>query len=295
MLTPFTAENKIDENALEKLTEWYIGSGVNGLFAACQSSEIFCLTLEERLKIVEITVKAAKGRVPIIASANISDGLEKQAEELNAVWKSGVDAVILLSNRLAAQDEDSRIWVENLHKLLSMLDADMKLGMYECPYPYKRVLNEQELQAMIDTGRFFFIKDTCCSIDIIRKKLHQIKGSSIQLFNANTATLLESLVAGAAGYCGVMANFHPELYVWLCENYQEDRAEIVSDILTLNSLIERQLYPVNAKWHLKEIEGLPLEIYARVQNSAALTDTCKKEVRVMDKITNGIFKKYCIK
>ena len=29
MLTPFTAENKIDENALEKLTEWYIGSGVN--------------------------------------------------------------------------------------------------------------------------------------------------------------------------------------------------------------------------------------------------------------------------
>ena len=58
-------------------------------------------------------------------------------------------------------------------------------------------------------------------------------------------TLLEYLKAGADGYCGVMANFHPELYVWLCEHYKEADAQIVSNVLTMNSLIERQLYPVN--------------------------------------------------
>lgn len=289
MLTPFTEKNTVDEDALKELVEWYIANGVNGLFAACQSSEIFYLTLEERLKIVEITVQAAKGRVPVIASANISDDFDEQAKELNGVWKLGVDAVILLSNRLATQNEDSKVWIDNMHKLLNMLEPNMKLGMYECPYPYKRVLSEAELQAMVDTGRFYFVKDTCCDIQTIRRKLSQIKGSTIQLFNANTTTLLESLEEGADGYCGVMANFHPELYVWLCEHYKEEKAKKVSDLLTMNSLIERQLYPVNAKWHLKEIEKLPMEIYARVQDSEKMTETFKKEVQVMNELSKDMF------
>ena len=44
----------------------------------------------------------------------------------------------------------------------------------------------------------------------------------MKLYNANTATLLESMREGAAGYSGVMANFHPELYVWLTENWKNE-------------------------------------------------------------------------
>ncbi len=293
MLTPYTDDNKIDEQALSRLTDWYIENGVNGLFAACQSSEIFYLNLEERLRIVETTLRTAHGRVPVIASANISDSIEDQAKELNAVWKLGVDAVIILSNRLAAQDESSEVWIANLKKLLDLLDPDMKLGIYECPYPYKRVVNDKELQAMLDTNRFYFFKDTCCDIKTIRRKIEQIKGSSIQLFNANTSTLLESLRDGADGYCGVMANFHPKLYVWIYKHYMEEKAEKVSDILTMNSLIERQLYPVNAKWHLKNIEKIPMNIYARSQDCNLLTDTFIKEVQAMDNLSKETYKTYC--
>lgn len=293
MLTPYTEKNLIDEDALASLTEWYIKSGVKGLFAACQSSEIFYLNLEERLKIVEVTLKAAKGRVPVIASANTSDSLEKQAEELNAVWDLGADAVILLSNRLAKSEESSVIWVENFYRLLERLNPDIRLGIYECPFPYKRVLNEPEIQAMIDTGKFYFLKDTCCDIATIDRKLQQIKGSCMQLFNANTATLLQSLRDGADGYCGVMANFHPELYVWLCEHFAEEKAEKVSHVLTMNALIERQLYPVNAKWHLRNLERLPMQIYSRCQDDALMSDTFQKEVRVMDELSKDTYHRYC--
>lgn len=293
MLTPFTSDNRVDEKALRKLTEWYIESGVSGLFAACQSSEIFYLSLEERLKITEITLDAANGRVPVISSANTSDSLEDQAKELNAVWNLGVDAVILLSNRLAGQEESSDVWIANLHKLLGLLNEDMRLGMYECPCPYKRILNEKELQAMMDTGRFSFIKDTCSDIELIRKKLKQIKGSALQLFNANSTTLLDSLKEGADGYCGVMANFHPEIYVWLCSHYMEENAREVNDILSINALIEKQLYPVNAKWHLRELEGLPMEIDARAQDCRRMTETFKEEVRIMDRLTNKMYAKLC--
>lgn len=292
MLTPFTKEKKIDEAALAELTEWYICSGVKGLFAACQSSEIFYLNLEERLKITEITVKTAAGRVPVIASGNTSESLEEQAKELNAMWDLGVDAVILLSNRLAKQEESQEIWIENLHKLLAMLNPEMKLGIYECPYPYKRVIGEAELNAMLETDRFYFVKDTCCDAEIIRRKLRQTKNSKIQIFNANTSTLLESLRDGADGYCGVMANFHPAMYVWLCDHIHHENAEKVSALLTMNSLIERQLYPTNAKWHLGAIEGLSLMPYARNQECMLLTDTFKKEIRMMHELTQWAYRSW---
>lgn len=73
MLTPFDKNGEVDYLALEKLTEWYIAHKVSGLFAVCQSSEMFCLSLEERMKVAETVVRTADGRVPVIASGHISD------------------------------------------------------------------------------------------------------------------------------------------------------------------------------------------------------------------------------
>ena len=60
MLTPFTENNEVDYEALGKLIDWYIEKGVNGLFADCQSSEMFFLSLEERVKIGEFVKKTCR-------------------------------------------------------------------------------------------------------------------------------------------------------------------------------------------------------------------------------------------
>ena len=46
MLTPFTGENEVDYESLGRLVDWYIEAGVAGLFADCQSSEMFYLSLK---------------------------------------------------------------------------------------------------------------------------------------------------------------------------------------------------------------------------------------------------------
>ena len=58
--------------------------------------------------------------------------------------------------------------------------------------------------------------------------------------------------------------------------------------LTMASLIERQLYPVNAKYHLKTIEHLPVETTCRVKDDAGLTATFQDEVRQMDVLLSEI-------
>ena len=255
MLTPFTENNEVDYEALGKLIDWYIEKGVNGLFADCQSSEMFFLSLEERVKIGEFVKKHADGRVPVVTSGHISDSLEDQAKELTVIAGTGADAVILLTNRLAKENESDEVWLENLKKLLEMIPKDVPLGFYECPYPYKRIISPELLKWCADTGRFYFIKDTSCDIENMKAKLEVIKGTNLKLFNANTSTLLETLELGASGYSGVMANFHPELYVKLCNIYKEDpsKARKIADFLTVASLIERQVYPVNAKFYQKSI------------------------------------------
>ena len=255
MLTPFTENNEVDYEALGKLVDWYIEKGVNGLFADCQSSEMFFLSLEERVKIGEFVKKHADGRVPVVTSGHISDSLEDQAKELTAIAGTGADAVILLTNRLAKENESDEVWLENLKKLLEKIPKDVPLGFYECPYPYKRIISPELLKWCANTGRFYFIKDTSCDIENMKAKLEVIKGTNLKLFNANTSTLLETLELGASGYSGVMANFHPELYVKLCNIYKEDssKARKIADFLTVASLIERQVYPVNAKFYQKSI------------------------------------------
>ena len=61
MLTPYTLDNRVDTQALERLTNWYIEQGVSGLFAVCQTSEMFFLSLEERELIARTVVRAAGG------------------------------------------------------------------------------------------------------------------------------------------------------------------------------------------------------------------------------------------
>lgn len=293
MITPFTKENKIDFDALEKMIEWYVQKGVDGLFAVCQSSEMFFLDLEERVQLARFVKDKAAGRVQVIASGHISDSCKDQVKELNHIADTGVDAVVLITNRLAGQDEPDAVWKKNLESILKDLPEDVCLGFYECPYPYKRLISPEMLKFCADTGRFYFLKDTSCDIVNIQAKLKAIKGSELNIFNANSATLLETLKLGVSGYSGVMANFHPDLYTWLLKNWRdrENEAERLSDFLSIAALIERQWYPVNAKYNMS-LEGIEMSTLCRSKNHEELNDTFKLEVRQLYQMTQEYRQKY---
>lgn len=249
MLTPFDANREIDWDSLKKLIDWYISAGVHGLFANCQSSEMFFLSEAESLQLTRFVLDYTAGRVPVVASGHTACGLSQQIDQLGAMAETGVDSVILISNRFAMASESNDVVLANLQKITAAVTDKVGLGIYECPHPYKRLLSDEVVSWCAQSGRFTFIKDTCCQINTIRRRLELIKGSRMRIANANGQTLLASLQAGAAGYSGVMTNFHPELYVWLCENWQNEpeKAELVSDFITTASLVEYLDYPICAK------------------------------------------------
>ena len=271
MLTPFTAAGDIDYGSLTALTDWYIENGAAGLFAVCQSSEMYYLNFDEKVRLAAASVEAAAGKVPVVASGHTSDTYEEQLRELKAIASTGIDTLVLIPNRLAAEEEDDRCLIERLDRLVDLVD--IPLGLYECPYPYKRLLTPEVLEYCAGTGRFTFLKDTSCSIAVIRERLGLIAGSGIKLYNANAATLLASLRAGASGYCGVMAAFFPLFYRELCSRATDNApgADKLQQFLGPLSLLEKGGYPLNAKVFLHK-QGILASAFTRSLNASELDE-----------------------
>ena len=264
MITPFKSNLSIDYKALEKLIQWYTEGGVDGFFTVAQSSAMFELSLRERVALAKRVKELAPSNLPVAASGHISDSLKDQVEELNLIAETGIDNLILLTNRFAAPWESDDVWKNNLENLLKHLPEDISLGLYECPYPYKKLLSENLLNWVKETGRFGFVKDTCCDPSMIERRGSIVSGSPMKLYNANAPTLLYSLKNGYSGYSGIMTNFHTELYYWLCHNWKQEgeKAEELQSYLSVSSLIENYGYPLNAKYALRKM-GIEIELICR--------------------------------
>src|SRR5258708_26382599 len=69
LVTPFQADGSLDEPALRRLIQRQIGAGIDFLVPCGTTGESPTLTHEEHLRVVEITVEVAKGKVPVLAGA----------------------------------------------------------------------------------------------------------------------------------------------------------------------------------------------------------------------------------
>ncbi len=264
MITPFTLDGAIDYPAVARLMKWYEDHNCAGVLALCASSETEKLTLEERYELGKFIVEH-KGKMTIVISGHIGETMEEQIEEMNAMARTGADALCFITcriNKLAENDEDK--FIELLDKLVDGIeDKDIPLGFYEKPDQYNIGMTEKILRHCVENGRYVFLKETSCKSDVIRKKLEVVRGTNFGIYNANSTLYYESLKDGAAGHCGIMGNVHPDLYQWLYENWEKnpEKAQYVSDFIGTTGEILNQ-YPAIAKYHINAT-GAEMTHYTR--------------------------------
>ena len=266
VLTPFRPDGKIDFPAYRKLLEYYIAEGVAGLFAVCLSSELYQLTPSERLELAREAVAVSSGRVPVVACGYLGN---TEAEKLQSVFDMaalGMDAVVIPVCLLVPQEAGDEALFAAFETLLAQT-AEIRLGIYECPLPYHRLIPPQLLGRMAHLAgeRLAFLKDTCCDPAAIAGKLRACAGTSLRLYNANLTTCLESLKLGAAGYSGTSANFYPGLLAELCRCFRDD-PERARELQQFFNLVQRHVefkYPRSAKLFLRECV-VPLSSFCRV-------------------------------
>ncbi|GAB3330065.1 dihydrodipicolinate synthase family protein [Larkinella ripae] len=282
MITPFDSNLKIDYSNLSRLIDFYASAGAKGFFANCLSSEMYFLNEQERLDLTRHVVKQVGGRASVVSTGSFGDSLKSKAEFAKKIADTGANGVILISSHFAQASEDNSVLMRNFDQFLS-LTGTIKLGTYECPNPYKRLLAPDVFKSLVADKRLIYHKDTSEDIQNIEAKLAIARGTQLEFYNAHTATAVQSLQKGGSGVSPISGNFYPEIHSWLCQ-YANDPAKsadlqwIQAEITRTEPLISKS-YPISSKYFLKK-RGLPLELMCRSKTGTLSQD----QQAVLDKV-----------
>src|SRR5579863_10468681 len=93
LVTPFRNDGSLDESVLERFVDWQVSEGVNFLVPCGTTGENPALTHDEQRRVVEIAVRRAKGRVPVLAGAG-SNSTRHAIELAEMAIDLGADGVL---------------------------------------------------------------------------------------------------------------------------------------------------------------------------------------------------------
>ena len=97
LVTPFGADGAVDEKALVRLVNWQIESGVNFLVPCGTTGEASTLTEAEWLRVVELTVRTAAGRVPVFGGCTHNSTAEAVARTKKLGSVPGLTGILTAS------------------------------------------------------------------------------------------------------------------------------------------------------------------------------------------------------
>jgi len=94
LVTPFKQDGSLDEPALRELVRWQIDSGIDFLVPCGTTGETPTLTHDEWLRVIDLTIETAGGRVPIMAGATSNNTREAVAKAKEVSARPGVDYIL---------------------------------------------------------------------------------------------------------------------------------------------------------------------------------------------------------
>jgi 4-hydroxy-tetrahydrodipicolinate synthase len=265
MLTPMNEDRSIDWAGVDAVTDWYIDHGITGLFTNSRSSEVEFLSPEERVKLAERVVKRADGRAAVVATGTYGASADEEIESIKRIADVGADAVIILTNHLGNQAASEAQWTGQLERIVEGT-GDVKLGFYECPTPWKRLIPADVFGWAAHTGRFVFHKDLTFNTADMKAKIAAAAGTDLRIYNGEITSTYQSILAGAHGHSGYASSLNPDLMVWLCANAHRDD-ETVRTVQRVMAVFERMInvaYPSSAKQLLKVTGQVDITPYSRM-------------------------------
>ncbi len=208
MITPFRGKgmSEIDHEAFAKLADFLIVNGVNALMVNGTSGEFLLQSSEERKAAVRTVVKAAKGRVPVIAGISESSTMLAISLGIDAE-DAGADAVLATGPIYYRTTDDGLFGhynsiVENVNLPLMIYNIPSWIG-YNVPAEGVKKLEDR------NPGRIYGVKFTTNDLEMFLEYLRVLKGRVSVTIGAD-ALILSALELGAQGATVGSANVLPK-------------------------------------------------------------------------------------
>ncbi len=259
LVTPFK-KGKVDEKALGKLVEFHIRSGTQGIVPCGTTGESATLTSEEHQRVIEITVSAAGGRIPVIAGtgSNSTDeaiGLTRHAKS------AGADGALLISPYYNKPTQEGLFQ----HYKAVARAVDLPLLLYNIPSRTGVNLLPATVARLAAINGIVGIKEGTGSLQQV-SDLVQRCPKRFAILSGDDFTALPTMVVGGVGVISVTANIVPS------EMAQMMTAAAKGDYVTAMRL-HYQVYALHDAMFLETNPG-------PVKAALALMGKCGGEVRL---------------
>jgi len=205
LVTPF-ANDKVDEAALEAFVAWQISEGTDGLVPCGTTGESATLSHEEHRRVIEITIKVANGRVPVLAGAGSNNtaeaiGLARFAEQ------AGADGVLVVAPYYNKPSQ------EGIYRHFKEIDAAVGIPIVLYNIPPRSVvdISVDTMKRLYDDCRNVIgVKDATMNLN--RPSLERMAiGKDWQMLSGEDGTALAYMAHGGHGCISVTANVAPKL------------------------------------------------------------------------------------
>ena len=211
LIVPFE-DGDIDYDAYAGHCQWQIDQGVHGLLVNATSGEPTTLTLEERIRLVEVAMDAADGRVPICAGTAAQSHAETviQLERYQAL---GVDSMVVVTPYYCRPPP--RALVDYFADVAGRIDRPMLI--YHIPGRAAVSLTVDTMEAIKERApNFVGLKNTDDDVKLVTAALHRI-GSDFRIFSGSEEPSLPMMAIGACGTMISVTNVIPAEVARLCE------------------------------------------------------------------------------
>jgi 4-hydroxy-tetrahydrodipicolinate synthase len=247
LVTPFQSDGSVDEAAVRSLVAWQVESKIDFLVPCGTTGETPTLTKDEWLRVVEITIEVAAGRVPIVAGATSNSTAEAVEKARTIAAIKGVDAILTASPYYNKPTQEGQYQ----HFKAIAEAVDKPLVLYNVPGRTGANIEPGTASRLAEIGNIVAIKEASGNISQMADLLNAVPESFL-VFSGDDAVTLPLIALGGVGIISVVSNQIPR------EMAEMTRAALANDWTTARKLHRKYLPLMQANF----IESNPMPVKA---------------------------------
>lgn len=254
LVTPMSDDGAVDFAALDRLVEWHIGEGTDGIVAVGTTGESATLDVDEHVAVIRRVVEVAARRVPVIAGTGAN--ATREAIELTVAGKqAGADACLMVTPYYNKPPQ------EGLYRhFRAVAEAvDVPIVLYNVPGRTGCDMLPETVRRLAELPNIVGLKEAKGDFARVRE-LMALKLKDFSILSGDDATACESILMGFKGDISVTANVAPRLMHQMCAAaLAGDRAgaeAIDARLQPLHKNLFVEPNPIPVKWALQAMKRI---------------------------------------
>ncbi|HZQ93064.1 MAG TPA: 4-hydroxy-tetrahydrodipicolinate synthase [Terriglobales bacterium] len=204
LVTPFKQDGSLDEAALRSLVAWQVESGIGFLVPCGTTGETPTLSHDEWLRVIDVTIEVADGRVPIVAGATSNATREAVQRAKEVAARKGVDAILTASPYYNKPTQEGQYQ----HFKAIAEAVDKPLVLYNVPGRTGANIEPATLGRLAEIRNIVAVKEASGNMSQIAEVFNAVPPDFL-VFSGDDAITLPVIALGGVGIVSVASNEIP--------------------------------------------------------------------------------------